>query len=153
MAVSAETLTVQSTAFSHEGNIPSKYTCEGKGINPPLEILNIPTQAKSLVLIMDDPDAPRQTFDHWLVWNIRPEKDAIKENTSPGTTGKNSLGKNIYTPPCPPTGVHRYFFKVFAIDTMLDLNAGADKSALETAIKGHVLASGALIGLYKKGMR
>ncbi len=140
---------ISSSVFTNGGNIPSEYTCDGSGTNPPLTITSIPAGAKTLVLIMDDPDAPGGTFDHWIVWNIPPQ-EIIKGNSDPGKTGKNSLGENRYTGPCPPSGTHRYFFKVYALDIMLQLPDSADKTAVEKAIGNHVLATGELIGLYKR---
>ena len=145
----ANTLTVYSTVFSHKGHIPSEYTCDGKDINPPLEVENIPGGTKSLALIMEDPDAPRGTFDHWLVWNISPN-EAIAENINPGISGTNDFGKTGYGGPCPPSGVHRYFFKVYALDTKLELLAGADKKTLFEAMNGHILSEGEIMGLYQR---
>src|SRR5690606_26594029 len=145
----AQTLQVFSTVFSHKGHIPPEYTCDGKNINPPIEVNRIPEGTKSLALIMEDPDAPRGVFDHWLVWNISPN-EAIAEQTTPGVLGLNDFGKTEYVGPCPPSGVHRYFFKVFALDTKLDLVAGADKTALLDAMQGHILAEGELMGLYQR---
>lgn len=142
-------LTVSSPSFGHEEFIPKLYTCQGKGINPPLSIHGIPERTRCLALIMEDPDALGNIFDHWLVWNI-PPTDAIPENTTPGLEGKNSGGQIGYTPPCPPSGTHRYFFKVFAIDSVLELEKGAEKNKLLRALQNHVLAYGELIGLYKK---
>ena len=145
----ANTLTVYSTVFSHKGHIPSEYTCDGKDINPPLEVENIPEGTKSLALIMEDPDAPRGTFDHWLVWNISPN-EAISEQTNPGISGTNDFGKTGYGGPCPPSGVHRYFFKVYALDTKLELLAGADKKTLLETMNGHILSEGEIMGLYQR---
>jgi Raf kinase inhibitor-like YbhB/YbcL family protein len=149
MTTKSNDLVVQSVAFSHKGHIPPKYTCEGEDINPPLEISNIPDGTKSLAIIVEDPDAPRGTFDHWLVWNISPNT-AIGEKTNPGINGTNSFGKTGYGGPCPPSGSHRYFFKVYALNTDLDLPAGADKKALQEAMKDHILDEGGLMGLYQK---
>lgn len=149
MPTETTTLKVISTVFSNKGHIPSEYTCDGKDINPPLEISNIPEGTKTLALIMEDPDAPRGTFDHWLVWNISPN-EAIAEQTNPGISGTNDFGKSGYGGPCPPSGVHRYFFKVYALDTKLDLLAGADKDALLEAMTDHILAEGVIMGLYQK---
>src|SRR5262245_16092617 len=118
------TLTVGSPEFAYEDFIPSRYTCEGDNVNPPLTINNIPPGTKSLALIVDDPDAPSGTFIHWLIWNISPV-DVILENTAPGVEGTNSFGADHYKGPCPPTGTHRYFFKVYALDKMLDVEKGA----------------------------
>ena len=144
-----QTLQVVSTVFSHNGHIPSEYTCDGKDINPPIEVNNIPEGTRSLALIMEDPDAPRAVFDHWLLWNISPN-EAIAEQSSPGISGLNDFGKTGYGGPCPPSGVHRYFFKVYALDTKLDLIAGADKTALLEAMEGHIIAEGEIMGLYQR---
>ena len=142
-------LMVSSPAFEHGGVIPSKYTCEGQNISPELVIKDIPKEAKSLVLIMDDPDAPGKTFDHWIMWNIPPH-ESIMENRAPGVQGKNGKGTNKYIGPCPPTGLHHYYFKVYALDRMLDLPAGSDKSAVEAAMHDYVISSGQLVGVYQK---
>ena len=142
-------LRVRSVAFSHGGHIPPKYTCEGENVNPPLEISGLPEQTKSLALIVEDPDAPKGIYDHWVAWNI-PPNEAIAENSKPGIIGKNSFGNTGYGGPCPPSGSHRYFFKVYALDTNLDIAAGADKRTLEQAMKDHVLAMGELMAHYQK---
>lgn len=150
MATKTKTdLAIRSEAFNDGGHIPSKYTCEGEDINPSIELSGIPEEAKTLVLIVEDHDAPGGIFDHWLVWNISPN-EAIAENSNPGVSGRNSFGKTGYGGPCPPSGSHRYFFKVFALDTRLDLLVGSDKKALENAMKGHVIESAELKGYYKK---
>ena len=142
-------LQVISTVFSHKGHIPPEYTCEGKNINPPLIVKNFPENTKTLALIVEDPDAPNGTFDHWLVWNIQPN-EAIAERSNAGINGTNSFGKTGYGGPCPPSGVHRYFFKVFALNAELNLKAGAGKNELLNAMNGHVLATGEIMGLYQK---
>ena len=129
--------------------IPKKYTCQGEDINPLLKIEGIPQETVSLVLINDDPDAPGGTWDHWIVINIAPTQ-TIAENSVPGTQGKNSWGRNDYGGPCPPSGTHRYFFKLYALDTQLNLSEGASKKEVENAIKGHILEQTELIGLYEK---
>jgi Raf kinase inhibitor-like YbhB/YbcL family protein len=149
MATKTQTLTVRSVAFSQGGHIPKKYSCEGENINPPLEISNIPQEAQTLALIVEDPDAPRGTFYHCLVWNI-PPNEPIDENYIPGISGKNSFGKTGYGGPCPPQGSHRYFFKFYALDTELDLQADADINALQKAMQGHIIAEGELMGKYQK---
>jgi len=138
-----------SIVFSHNGHIPPKYTCEGENINPPLEVENIPDGTKTLALIVEDPDAPRGVFTHWIMWNISPN-DAITERSNPGISGTNSFGKTGYGGPCPPSGEHRYFFRVFALDDELDLVAGVTKEELLDALKGHILASAELMGVYQK---
>jgi Raf kinase inhibitor-like YbhB/YbcL family protein len=147
--VNTTVLTIGSPVFSHKGYIPSKYTCEGENINPSLTIENIPAGTKSLTLIVDDPDAAGGTFDHWITWNIRP-MEMILENTSPGTEGRNSFGTNHYRGPCPPSGTHRYFFKVYALDALLDVTEGADKSFVEKAMQKHIIGQGEIIGMYRK---
>jgi len=139
-----------SPEFKHNQMIPKKFTCQGQDINPALEITDIPEGAKTLVLISDDPDAPGGTWDHWIVFNISPAA-GIKEDSVPGTQGKNSWGRSEYGGPCPPSGTHRYFFKLYALDTMLDLPKGASKAQVERAMEGHILDEAELIGLYKKG--
>lgn len=131
---------IVSSAFTNNSTIPSKYTCEGENINPPLEFLDVPANAKSLVLIMDDPDAPMGTFVHWVLHNINPSEKGIAEN---------SVSYSGYIGPCPPSGTHRYFFKLYALDINLDLQ-NADKNMVEEKMQGHILDKAELIGLYKK---
>jgi Raf kinase inhibitor-like YbhB/YbcL family protein len=142
-------LAISSPAFKNEENIPSRYTCDGAEINPSLNIGQAPEGTRTLALIMEDPDAPGGTFDHWLVWNIPVSKD-IKENSIPGITGVNSTGKTGYHGPCPPSGSHRYYFYVFALDSSLDIKAGANKKTLQQAMKSHILAKGTLMGRYQR---
>ena len=142
-------LSVKSDAFENNTLIPAKYTCDGDNVNPPLTINGVPNETKSLVLIVDDPDAPMGTWDHWVVWNI-PPAGKIEENTIPGTEGMNSARKHSYGGPCPPWGTHRYFFKVYALDTKLDLNSNSRKKDVEKAMQDHILAKGELIGLYRR---
>ena len=150
-AMNAETkeLKISSPAFNNEGKIPSKYTCDGEGINPSLRIENLPEDTKTLALIVEDPDAPDGVFDHWIVWNINPLAK-IEEQSHPGTSGVNSAGKSGYHPPCPPDGSHRYYFFVYALNAALDLLAGGDKKELQAAMKGHILAKGSLMGRYER---
>ena len=142
-------LNVSSSAFKHGEKIPSKYTFDGDGINPPLETGEIPERTKTLALIVEDPDAIKGTYDHWLVWNIH-TLDSIKENSNPGTSGRNSSGKTGYQPPCPPVGLHRYFFHVFALDNKIDLMTGGSKEQLKKALENHILAKGTLVGTYER---
>lgn len=144
-----EKMKLTSPAFANKTMIPKKYTCQGEDINPLLKIEGIPQETVSLVLINDDPDAPGGTWDHWIVINIAPTQ-TIAENSVPGTQGKNSWGRNDYGGPCPPSGTHRYFFKLYALDTQLNLSEGASKKEVENAIKGHILEQTELIGLYEK---
>ena len=142
-------LLVSSPAFENEGDIPAKYTCEGEDINPQLTVDNIPENTKTLAIIVEDPDAPKGTFDHWLVWNVPPES-IIEENRIPGISGTNGAGKTGYYGPCPPSGTHRYYFHVFALDSSLDLQGGIDKKTLQNAMDSHIVAKGTLMGRYKK---
>ena len=151
MAIKIATgLSVNSIAFSHGGHIPKKYSCEGENINHPLEIKRFPKETKTLAIILEDPDAPRGIFDHWLVWNI-PPNEPISENYIAGISGRNSFGNTGYGGPCPPSGSHRYYFKAYALDTSLDLPEGSDKKELQDAMQGHIIASGELMAHYKKG--
>lgn len=143
-------LIISSSAFEPSGFIPAKYTCDGINVNPPLHIGNLPAEVQSLVLIVDDPDAPSGTWVHWVVWNIAPSP-FISQNTRPGTEGTNDFGSQRYGGPCPPSGTHRYFFKVYALDNSLELPAGASKRTVLTAMEGHLLAQGELMGRYKRG--
>jgi hypothetical protein len=121
-------------------------------VNPPLMVENIPPKAKSLALIVDDPDAPRGTWVHWVLWNVDPGTREIKEQSIPtgATQGMNDFGNRDYGGPCPPSGTHRYFFKLYALDTALTLGPDANKAALEAAMKGHILDKAELIGLYER---
>jgi Raf kinase inhibitor-like YbhB/YbcL family protein len=143
-------LRITSAAFNANQSIPVKYTCEGKDINPPIDIDGIPEKAHSLALIVDDPDAPGKTWVHWVVWNI-PVTHHIKENSVPGEQGLNDFKRSAWGGPCPPSGTHRYFFKAYALDALLELSANTTKKDLEQAMGEHILAYGELIGLYKKG--
>ena len=139
-----------STAFQHNGGIPSKYTCDGDNDSPPLIINDIPKNAKSLAFICDDPDAPVGTFVHWVAWNIPPNTSQIPENHKFLNEGITDFGRRGWGGPCPPSGAHRYFFKLYALDTTLNLPQTARKKDLEIVMKGHVLAEAQLIGLYKR---
>jgi Raf kinase inhibitor-like YbhB/YbcL family protein len=143
-------LAVKSPAFQPNSSIPKKYSCDGEGTNPALTIEGVPKETKSLALVVDDPDAPGGTFDHWVVWNIPPSISKICERSVPGTEGLNGMRKPGYTGPCPPSGTHRYFFKVYALDTELSLGPKSTKRDLEKVIQGHILAKGELIGLYHR---
>lgn len=142
-------LKITSPAFANKGLIPAKYTCDGEDVNPPLSIEGISEGTQSLALIVDDPDAPMGTWDHWTLWNILP-LEKIEENNAPGVEGLNDFNKHSYGGPCPPSGTHRYFFKVYALDTKLNLKPNSRKKDLEKAMKEHILARGEIIGLYKR---
>jgi len=144
---------ISSPEFEHNQLIPEKFTCQGADLSPRLVIEDIPEGTKTLALINDDPDAPGGTWDHWILFNIEPSDEGtltIQENTAPGIQGKNSWGRNDYGGPCPPSGTHRYFFKLYALDMALDLPEGTSKSNLEKAMQEHILAKTEFIGLYKK---
>mgnify|MGYP002336530454 CR=1 FL=1 len=149
MSLQSATLTVTSPEFDHGGEIPKQFTCDGDESRPTLHIYGIPEGTKSLAIIMEDPDITITTFSHWLVWNI-PPLETIEGDRVPGIQGNNSLGKNNYLGPCPPGGTHRYFFKVYALNDSLDLEADSNKNKLELAMEGHVLAKGELMGWYRK---
>lgn len=140
---------LSSPAFADGKPIPPAHTCDGANSIPPLDISDVPASAKSLALVMDDPDAPMGTWDHWLVWNIPATTRKITGQPE-GVPGKNSWGRTDYGGPCPPSGVHRYFFRLYALDTMLDLPAGSDKASLRQAMKGHIVAEATLMGTYQR---
>jgi hypothetical protein len=142
---------ITSSVFQEGANIPSKFSCDSANTSPPLQIADVPAGAKSLALIVDDPDAPSGLFTHWAVWNISPQINAIAEgNATKGVQGTNDFGKSGYGGPCPPSGTHRYYFKIFALDRELDLPVGAKRSQLDAAMKGHVVAQGELMGRYSR---
>jgi Raf kinase inhibitor-like YbhB/YbcL family protein len=140
---------ITSPEFDNSASIPARFTCQGEDVSPALNIAGIPEGAQSLALIIDDPDAPGGTWVHWVVFDI-PVGAGIDEGSVPGKQGRNDFGKNDYGGPCPPSGTHRYFFKVYALDTMLNLNEGISKQELEGAMQEHILAEAELIGVYKK---
>lgn len=144
---------ITSPVLENNGNIPRKYTCDDAGINPPLEFSDVPADAKSLALIFHDPDAPvAGGFAHWVIFNIDPAASGIKENSAPasGAEGTNSSSKTGYTSPCPPSGIHHYQFKLYALDKTLDLNSSAKREDVEKAMKGHILNEAMLVGLYQR---
>jgi len=153
---------ISSSAFLHQGDIPRQYSCEDADISPPLSWSGVPQEAKSLVLIVDDPDAPdpqapRMVYAHWLLYNLPPQSDGLPEavgkNQLPSGTlqGNNDWRRSGYGGPCPPIGKHRYFFKLYALDTLLSDLHTPTKQQLEAAMQGHVLAQAEMIGLYQKG--
>ena len=144
---------ITSPLFKDGEYIPKKFSCDGGNMNPELQIQNVPPEAKSLALIMHDPDAPRPGgFTHWVVWNIDPKTTIIKEESVPpgAVEGANGTGKPGYIGPCPPSGAHHYHFKLYALDSALSLAEGSDKSALETEISKHLVAQTELVGLYQR---
>lgn len=139
---------IESTAFKDGEKIPEKYTCDGSDEMPPLKISDVPSKTRTLALICHDPDAPMGRWEHGLFWNIPP---ATKEITKPlGTAGKNSWGRNDYGGPCPPSGTHRYFFTIYALDMKLDLPEGSTREELEEAMNGHIIEHAQIVGLYKR---
>jgi Raf kinase inhibitor-like YbhB/YbcL family protein len=141
---------LSSPAFKQNAPIPGKYTCDGTNVNPPLEIKNVPAGAKSLALIVDDPDAPGGVWLHWLVYDIPVTTARIGENSIPGFQGTNDFHKKNYGGPCPPSGTHRYFFRLFALGTALNLREGTGRKDVEKAMEGHVLEKTELMGTYKR---
>jgi len=143
---------ITSPVFGHNQKIPSKYTCDGENLSPPLEISGVPEGAKSMVLIMDDPDATHGLWVHWVLWNISPDTKEIPENSVPAgaAEGMTSFGKPGYGGPCPPSGTHRYFFKLCALNKKLELSPSAEKVELEEVMAGQVLDQAELIGLYSR---
>lgn len=146
------TMKISSPMFQNNSAIPKKYTCDGENTNPPLEISEIPVEVQSLVLIVDDPDAPGGTWVHWTVWNIDPKTTRIEENSVPikAVEGTTSFGRTGYGGPCPPSGTHRYFFKLYALDIKLNLPLDTVKSGLLEAMADHILAETELVGLYSR---
>jgi Raf kinase inhibitor-like YbhB/YbcL family protein len=151
-------LDVRSSAFREGGAIPARYTCDDLDISPPLSWSSVANGTRSLALIVDDPDAPRGAFVHWVIYNLPPDtrrlpEDVPNQRTLPSGAlqGMNGAGSLGYTGLCPPNGTHRYLFKVYALDTELDLGAGATKEVVVSAMEGHVLAEGRLLGTYQRG--
>lgn len=149
---------ITSPVFTHNTALPDLYTCNGDDINPALDISGVPVGTRSLVLIVDDPDAPDPAapsvvWEHWIVWNIDPGTSAIAAGSIPAgaVQGTNSWGRTEYGGPCPPIGTHRYFFKLYALDTDLALGTTSIKADVEAAMQGHVLARAELIGLFGSG--
>lgn len=138
-----------SPEFEKDKFVPTKFTCQGDDVNPALTIEDVPQGAKSLALIVDDPDAPMGIWVHWVVYDI-PVISRIGENSIPGKQGINDFRRKDYGGPCPPSGTHRYFFKIYALDKVLNLKEGCSKKDLEKAMEGHILDKAELIGLYKK---
>lgn len=147
---------LSSAAFNDGGTIPVAYTCDGGNVSPPLSWTNVPADTQSLVLIVDDPDAPSGTWVHWVIFNMAPTVSSLSEGASSpgsrdsfGTAGTNSFRQSGYGGPCPPKGKpHRYFFKLYALDRKLELKSGASKADVEKAMQGHILTQGQLMGTY-----
>lgn len=143
---------ITGTALENNAKIPKKYTCDAENVSPPLSWSETPEGTQSLALVVDDPDAPAGTWIHWIVWNIDPSVKEIKENSVPAQAiqGRNSFGDTKYGGPCPPSGTHRYVFKLYALDSRLDLAQGSDIAQLEKVMEGHVIDKSELIGLYSR---
>jgi len=144
-------MNITSPIFKENGNIPPLYTCDDKNINPPLQIWNAPEGTKSFALIVDDPDAVMagSAWAHWIVWNIPADTKSIGEDSVPGVQGKTDFGKAEYGGPCPPNGTHRYSFRVYALDAMLELPEGSMITDLIPAMQNHILDQSELVGLYQ----
>jgi len=143
---------ITSPAFSNNQPIPVKYTCDGADVNPPLTFENVPEGTQSLALIVDDPDASMGTWVHWLVFNISPQEKGVDEDSLPqdAIEGTTDFGDPTYGGPCPPSGTHRYFFKLYAVDTKIGLTESTNKEELLDYIEGHILGYSELVGLYSR---
>ena len=152
--LTAASLQIASGAFAANGSIPSKFTCDGAGVNPPLAFSGIPAKTQSLVLIMDDPDVPKNlmpsgVFDHWLIWDLAADSKGVAEGGPESKRGLNGMGQPGYMGPCPPDREHRYFFKLYALDTKLTASF-TNKKDLETAMQGHIIEQAELVGRYER---
>lgn len=147
-----EEMRLTSPAFTDGQPIPQKYTSDGENLSPPLLIANVPTEAKSLALVVDDPDAPHGTFTHWMLWNLSPRLEKIEENAELRETvcGKNSWGHNNYGGPCPPSGTHHYHFMLYALNSTLDISGNSNREQLADAMEQHIIAVAQLVGVYSK---
>jgi len=139
-------MTITSSSFTDGKSIPAQFTCDGANTPPPLAVRGVPPKAKSLAIIVTDPDAPSGTFTHWVLWNVAPAPTSL----SGGTAGTNDFGKVGYGAPCPPKGTHRYVFTLYALNTTLNLPASAKRGDVERAMRGHVVAQTSLIGNYRR---
>lgn len=148
-------ITIKSEDFKYGENIPAEYTCDGKNISPGLFWNGIPVGTKSIALIMDDPDAPKGTFVHWILFNLPANVDKLPRSIIPRGSflkneGMTDFGRTGYGGPCPPSGIHRYYFRLYALDILLNLESGATRKQVDNSMIGHILASGELLGLYKR---
>jgi Raf kinase inhibitor-like YbhB/YbcL family protein len=143
---------LESSAFGHAQPIPNRYTCDGEDLSPPLRWVNVPEEARSLALVVDDPDAPRGVFTHWVAWGLDPGAAGLGEGEAAPSEGRNDFGTVGYRGPCPPPGHgrHRYVFRLYALDRDLELDSGAEKAELERAIEGRVLTTAELVGTYER---
>jgi Raf kinase inhibitor-like YbhB/YbcL family protein len=146
---------IASSAFDNAHAIPPRHTCDGDDVSPPLRWTNVPEGARSLALVVDDPDAPSGVFTHWVAWDLDPAADGLDEGEPAPSEGRNDFGSTGYRGPCPPPGHgrHRYVFRLFALDAELGLAARASKAELERGIEGHVLTTAELVGTYERGGR
>jgi len=154
----ATPLAISSTAFQNGGGIPVRYTCDGEDISPPLQWSHAPEGTQSFALVADDPDAPGGTWAHWVLYNLSSGTLALAEAIPPDDVlpdgsmqGRNSWGRLGYSGPRPPSGAHHYYFRLYALDTVLDLGSGATAEQLQRAMEGHILAESGLMGLYSRG--
>ncbi len=145
-------MNVTSSAFGQGENIPTKYSCDGQNVSPPLQWSGAPPTTQSYAIIVDDPDAPRGTFTHWVGYDISASRTSLPEGiNSAGKSGKNGAGGSGYTGPCPPNGTHRYFFRVYALDIpSLNLSEGASKDQVINTMQGHIVGQGELMGKYSR---
>lgn len=145
-------LTIKSPAFAERERIPSKYTCDGEDVNPPLIFENVPEETRSLTIVVEDPDAPGKTWIHWVVFNIPSDVTHIAEDSVPGhsTEAMTDFGKTGYGGACPPTGTHRYYFKLYALDILLDVTEDITLEELQHSMDGHIIEQAELIGLYSR---
>ncbi len=157
MAKAAAKIKMSSPAFEHGEMMPAKYTCDGNDISPPLKWQNAPSETKSFAIISDDPDAPMGTWVHWVIWNIPADKQELaedipkaKELPDGSMQGLNSSKRIGYMGPCPPSGIHRYFFKLYALDTMLNLPGNITKEKLLSAMNGHIIGEGSIMAVYQR---
>ncbi len=152
LAQDSANMKISSPSFRDGEMIPARFTADSLNVNPELHITGVPAGTRCLVLIVDDPDAPAGTWNHWLLWNIDPATDKIAENSVPSgaIAGRNDFGKTGYLGPSPPSGTHRYFFRLFALDTAPELPAGASRAELDKALRGRVLAEATLMGRYRR---
>jgi Raf kinase inhibitor-like YbhB/YbcL family protein len=143
---------LESGAFEHAQPIPSCHSCEGEDVSPPLQWTNVPEGTRSLALVVDDPDAPGRVFTHWIAFGLDPSAEGLSEGQRAPSEGRNDFGTTGYSGPCPPPGHgrHRYVFRLYALDSDLELDAGATKAELEQAIEGHVLTTAELVGTYER---
>jgi Raf kinase inhibitor-like YbhB/YbcL family protein len=152
LAAGGAKMKISSSAFQEGGTIPERFSKNGQNVNPELRIEGVPAEAKSLALIVDDPDAPVGLFNHWLVWNIDPKTTEIAESSVPkgAMQGTNDFPGSGYDGPQPPSGTHRYYFKIFALDRTLDLKSGAKRREVDAAMRGHIVGEGQMMGRYSK---